>query len=57
MGAPPFLATPATISGMEVRPLSDSHVPDVGEHGERIQAMFVKAPDLVGVCANRIGKI
>jgi hypothetical protein len=36
--------------------LSDSHVPDVGEHGERIQAMFVKAPDLVGVCANRIGK-
>jgi hypothetical protein len=37
--------------------LSDSHVPDVGEHGGRNQAMFVKTPDLVGVCVNRIGKL
>jgi len=36
--------------------LSNSHVPDVGEHGERNHAIFVKALDLVGVCANRIGK-
>jgi hypothetical protein len=36
--------------------LSDSHVPDVGEHGERNRAMFVKTLDLVGVCVNRIGK-
>jgi hypothetical protein len=36
--------------------LSDSHVPDVGEHGERNRAMFVKILDLVGVCVNRIGK-
>jgi len=36
--------------------LSDSHVPDVGEHGERNQAMFVTTQDMVGVCVNRIGE-
>jgi hypothetical protein len=37
--------------------LSDSHVPDVGGHGDRNQAMFMKTLDLVGVSVNRIGKV
>jgi hypothetical protein len=35
---------------------SDSHGLDIGGHGERNQAMFMRTLDLVDVGVNRIGK-